>query len=153
MLGQREERHRNKVEALSTRLKRREEKIQRVLECLIEEASKGTPIIVEGKKDIRTLKTLGVQGKILSAKTGGKSLLDVVSEAENAGAQNIILLLDFDRRGKELTQKLRLDLEKADMKPNLTFWNELFRFVRRDVKDVEGLAAYVDTLRKKIGGI
>jgi 5S rRNA maturation endonuclease (ribonuclease M5) len=153
MLGHSEERRDNKVEVLSTHLKRREEKIQHVLECLIEEAAKGTPIIVEGKKDIRTLKTLGVQGKIVSAKTGGKSYLDVVSEAERVGSQNIILLLDFDRRGKELTEKLRQDLEKVGIKPNLTFWNELFRLLRRDVKDVEGLAAYVDTLRKKIGEI
>lgn len=153
MLGHSEECRDNKVEVLSTRLKHREEKIQRVLECLIEEAAKGIPIIVEGKKDVRTLKTLDVQGKILSAKTGGKSRLDVVSEAEKTGTQNIILLLDFDRRGKELTEKLRQDLEKVGMKPNLRFWNELFRLVRRDVKDVEGLAAYFDTLRKKIGEI
>jgi 5S rRNA maturation endonuclease (ribonuclease M5) len=136
---------------LSTRLKQREENIRRVLESLIEEAATGTPIIVEGKMDIRTLKALGVEGKIISAKTGGRSRLDVISELEKANAENIVLLLDFDRRGKEWTGILKHEFEKARMKPNLTFWNELHRLVGKDVKDIEGLASYMDTLKRKIG--
>jgi len=134
---------------LSAHLRQKAEKIQHLLECLIEESLKGTPILVEGKKDVQALRELGVAGKISSAKTAGKSRLDVISEIEQSGQREIILLMDFDRRGKELTEKLRQELEKVRVKPNLTFWNKLFGIVGREVKDVEGLVTYIRTLKKK----
>ena len=136
---------------MSTRLKEREEKIEQILEWLTEESSKETPIIVEGKNDVEALRTLGVEGKIVSAKTGGKSRLDVISEIEKTGAREVILLLDFDKRGREWTDVLKKQLEKAKIKTDLTFWNGLLRFAGRELKDIEGLAAYMQTLKKKIG--
>lgn len=135
---------------MSKHLKEKEEKIQRVLECLAEESAKGTPIIVEGKKDIDALRAMGIEGKIISAKTGGKSLLDVISEVEKSGAREVILLLDFDRRGKEWTKRLKQHLEDARIKPNITFWSELSALLCRDVKDVEGLTTYMETLKRKL---
>jgi len=135
---------------LSTRLKQKEEKILQILERLTQETAKGTPIIVEGKKDIETLKTLAVKGKIISAKTGGKSFLDVISEIEKSKAREVILLLDFDRRGKEWTKRLKQNLEKTKIKPNLTFWTKLSKLVGKDVKDIESLATYMETLKRKI---
>ena len=138
-----------KVKALSTHWKKREERIQQIIDCLVEESARGTPIIVEGKKDVETLRTLGVKGIILSAKTGGKSRLDVVSEAQEAGMNDIVLLLDFDRRGMEWAMFLKEQLEKAKVKPDLTFWDQLRRFAGKELKDIEGLATYVENLKKK----
>lgn len=140
----------NKVNTLSTHLQEKEEKILRVLECLAEESAKGTPIIVEGKNDIEALRALGVEGKIISAKTGGKSILDVISEVEKCTAKEVIMLLDFDRRGKEWTKRLKQNLENAKVKINLTFWSRLLALVGTEVKDVEGLATYMETLKRKI---
>jgi 2,5-diamino-6-(ribosylamino)-4(3H)-pyrimidinone 5'-phosphate reductase len=136
---------------LSTRLKEREERIQQILAHLIEESSKGILIIVEGRNDVETLRQLGVDGKIITAKTGGRTQLDVIREVEESGANEVIVLLDFDRRGREWTRVFKQRLEKARIKPNLTFWNELSWFAGRDVKDVEGLASYIQTLKKKAG--
>jgi len=135
---------------LSTRLKEKEEKLLRILERLAEESAKGTPIIVEGKKDIEALRALSVNGKIISAKTGGKHLIDVVSELENTSALEVILLLDFDRRGKELTRKLQHFLERTGIRVNVAFWLELSAMVGNEVKDIEGLASYMETLKSKI---
>lgn len=135
---------------MSTHLQEKEEKILRVLECLAEESAKGTPTIVEGKNDIEALRTLGIEGKIISAKTGGKTILDVVSEVEKLSAKEVIMLLDFDRRGKELTKRLKQNLEKAKTKINLTFWSKLSKLVGTEVKDIEGLATYMETLKRKI---
>lgn len=135
---------------MSTYLKEKEEKILRVLECLREESAKGTPIIVEGKKDIEALRNLGVEGKIITAKTGGKSLLDVISELEKTSVKEIILLFDFDRRGKEWTKHLKQQLERTRTKANVTFWLELLKLVSRDIKDIEGLTSYMKTLKSKI---
>jgi 5S rRNA maturation endonuclease (ribonuclease M5) len=134
---------------LSARLREREEKIQRILELLASDSSKGTPIVVEGKKDMETLRTLGVGGRIITAKTG-KAFLDLVSEVENSGAHEIILLADFDRRGKELTRRLKQHLETAKITPNTCFWHGLFSLVGKEIRDVESLSAYLETLKKKV---
>jgi 2,5-diamino-6-(ribosylamino)-4(3H)-pyrimidinone 5'-phosphate reductase len=84
---------------LSTRLKKKEEKVLQILDALVEESAKGTPIVVEGKKDVEALRGFGVEGPMVTAKTGGKSFLDVVSEIEQAGAVEVVLFFDFDRRG------------------------------------------------------
>jgi 5S rRNA maturation endonuclease (ribonuclease M5) len=136
---------------LSTRLKEKEEKIFQVLEALAEESAKGTPIVVEGKKDVDALRTLGVAGTLLKVKTGGKSFLDVVSEIEQMGASEVILFLDFDRRGREGTKRLRQSLERAKIKPNVKFYRVFSVLVGKDIQCIEGLTAYLSTLRTKIG--
>lgn len=136
---------------MSTRLKGKEEKILKVLGALTAESAKGTSIIVEGKKDVETLHTLGVEGVILAAKTGGKSFLDVVTEVEQMGTREVILFLDFDRRGKEGTKNLKQSLERSGVKPNIKFWKELLGLLGRDIQCVESLATYLRTLRAKIG--
>jgi 5S rRNA maturation endonuclease (ribonuclease M5) len=136
---------------LSTRLKEKEEKILEVLESLAEASAKGTPIVVEGKKDVETLHAFGVAGTMMTVKTGGKSFLDAVSEIEKMGVPEVILLLDFDRRGKEGTKHLKRSLERAKIKPNVKFWRKLSALVGKEVQCIEGLTAYMVTLRIKIG--
>jgi len=135
---------------LSTRLKEKEEKILQILNALAEESTKGKPIVVEGKKDVEALRALGVTGAVLTVKTGGKSFLDAVSEIEQMGASEVILFLDFDRRGKEGTKRLKQNLERAKIKPNVKFWRELSALVGKEIQCVESLTAYLDTLRAKV---
>ena len=134
------------------RLKEKEEKILQVLDDLREVSALGTPILVEGKKDVEALQALGVEGNIITVKTGGKSFLDVVSELEKAKVLKVLLLLDFDRRGKQGTNRLRQSLEHAGVKVNLEFWVALLKLAGKDVQCVEGLDAYLENLRVKIGG-
>lgn len=136
---------------MSTHLKEKEEKILQALERLAKESEKGIPIIVEGKKDVKALRELAIEGRIIEAKTSGKSMLDVISQVEEYGTQEVILLLDFDRRGREWTKRLKQHLEKMKIKPNIFFWKKLLNIVGREVKDVEGLTSYITTLKKKTG--
>jgi len=135
---------------LSTRLKEKEEKILRILNAIAEESAKGKPIVVEGKKDVDALRALGVTGAVLTVKTGGKSFLDAVSEIEKMGVSEVILFLDFDRRGKEGTRHLKQSLERAKIKPDTKFWRELSALVGKEIQCVESLTAYLDTLRAKV---
>jgi len=134
---------------LSTNLEKRLEKILQLLDKLATESAKGTPIIVEGQNDINTLHKLGIEGDVIPAKSSGKSFLDVLSEVEGRGKHEVILLMDFDRRGKEWTSRLAQRLEKMRINPNLLFWKQFLGLVGRDVKDIEGLATYLETLREK----
>lgn len=136
---------------MSTHLKEREQKILQILERLAQQSAKETPILVEGRRDAETLRKLAITGKIITTKTSGKSFLDVVSEVKNCGAQEVVLLMDFDRRGKEWTKKLKQHLEKMRIKPNTSFWRNLLNLTGHEVKDIEGLASYMATLERKTG--
>ncbi|MFQ5836682.1 MAG: toprim domain-containing protein [Candidatus Bathyarchaeia archaeon] len=136
---------------MSTKSEKKLEKILKLLERLTTESTKGTPIIVEGRNDVNALHELGLEGDVISAKSSGKSFLDVLGEVEGRGKREVILLMDFDRHGKEWTNRLARRLEEMKINPNLLFWKELLRLVGRDVKDIEGLATYLETLRKKVG--
>ena len=135
---------------MSTRLKEREEKILEIIEALAEKAVKGTPIVVEGKKDVDALRALGVDGTMLTVKTGGKSFLDAVSEIERIDVPEVILFLDFDRRGKQGTKRLKRSLERAKINPNVKFWRALLALVGKEIQCIESLTAYLETLRAKI---
>lgn len=135
--------------ALSTRLKEKEEKLQQILAALAEESAKGTPIVVEGQKDQQALRCLCITGPILTVKTGGKSFTQALQEIEQTQASEVILLLDFDRRGKEGTNHLKQNLEHAKIKPNLTFWRSLSALLGREIQCIESLTAYLETLKKK----
>ncbi|UCC33422.1 MAG: toprim domain-containing protein [Candidatus Bathyarchaeota archaeon] len=136
---------------MSSSLKRRLEKTTELLKRLAEKSSGNLLIIVEGRNDREALRTLAVKGDIITAKTSGRSLLDVLRDVREREIQEVILLMDFDRRGKEWTRRLAQNLEKMRVKTNLQYWNELLNLVGRDVKDIEGLPAYMDTLRRKSG--
>jgi 5S rRNA maturation endonuclease (ribonuclease M5) len=134
---------------LSTRLKEKQEKLEALVAKLAEDAAKGKPIVVEGKKDFQALQELCIEGKVVTVKTGGKSFLEATVEIENLGVGAVVLLLDFDRRGKEGTLRLKRDLERAKIKVDVRFWRELEALVGREIQCIESLPAYMSTLQKK----
>lgn len=134
---------------MSTHLKDRVEKIQEIITKLIEEANKGKLIVVEGKKDAQALQELGISGKILMLKTGGKSFLEATKQIETFNVSEVVLLLDYDRRGKESTKRLQQDLEHVKVKANVKLWRELHGLVGRELQCIESLPNYLETLKAK----
>jgi len=135
---------------LSTHLEERLERILELLDKLAKESAKGTLIVVEGPSDVDALRRLSVTGKIISAKASGKTFIDIVDEVVNAGKGEIILLMDFDRRGREWTKRMARHLQEMRIKPNTLFWKRLLKLAGRGVKDVEGLVTYLETLKRKV---
>ena len=80
---------------MSTKNEKRLELINKLLERLESLCAKGIPIVVEGKNDVIALNKLGITGEMILAKTSGKSFLDVLSEIEEKGEREVILLFDF----------------------------------------------------------
>ena len=131
-----------------------ERKIERIiflLERLRNESSEGALLLVEGQKDAEALRRIGVGGEILAIKSCGRSFIDLIDRIEKCGGKEIILLMDFDRHGREITERLIQNLERRRIKINHSFWRELLSLVEKDLKDIEGLAAYLETLEKKSG--
>ncbi len=135
---------------MSTHMKEKLEKTEELLERIAFQSAKGIPIIVEGQNDVDTLRKLALNGDVIAAKTR-KSFLTLATEIERMDTEEVILLMDFDRRGREWTKRLTQYLERTKVKPNTFFWQELRRLVSHDVKDIEGLLPYLHTLKKKSG--
>ncbi len=137
---------------MSTHKKDRLEKIQQIIAKLAEEAAKGKPVVVEGKKDAAALVELGVGGEVVTLKTGGKSYLQTLSILEASGAGEVILFFDFDRRGEEATGLFKRELERLRIKVNTRFWFDLRALVCRDVQCIESLPGYLVTVQQKAIG-
>ena len=95
-------------------------------------------IIVEGKKDRISLEKLGLTNiKELSK----KPLFQIVEEIANENNE-IVILTDLDKKGKELYGRLSRDFHKYGIKIN----NELREFLFRNTKlrQIEGLAGHLE---------
>ncbi|MGE5555761.1 MAG: toprim domain-containing protein [Methanocella sp.] len=134
---------------MSTREKERYEKLQELLAKLSDEAAKVCLVLVEGKKDAHALAELGICGHILAVKAGGKSSFDVLQQIEAMHPSEVILLLDYDRRGQECTRWFQRELERLKIKVNVRFWIELHALAGHEVQCIEGLPAYLVTLQQK----
>jgi len=129
-------------------LERKFEALMRLLDRLIAVGEEGTPIIVEGKKDFAALRELGVDAPIICVKSSRKPVLDLLKAIKTK--KEAVILTDFDRRGAELAKTVANCLEEVGVKPNLFYWRELRNLVKRDVKDVEGLASYIEKLKEVV---
>ncbi|MHC1624468.1 MAG: toprim domain-containing protein [Methermicoccaceae archaeon] len=101
------------------------------------------PILVEGIKDVTSLKHLGITGPVIRLGVG--SLLNF---SENLAREysEIVILTDWDRRGDELSQKLSTYLRIAGVSTNTRIRGSFKQLARRDVKDVEGLSSLFERL-------
>ncbi len=134
---------------LSTRLKEKHERIKQALVELAEDSAKKILIVVEGRKDVIALRSFGIEGPILAVKTGGKSYAQALQEIEETGATEIILLLDFDRRGKQGMAHLKGELERKKVKVNLTFWRAISALAGREIQCIESIPSYMETMERK----
>jgi len=109
-------------------------------------AEEGVPIIVEGIKDVKALKSLGVEGDIQKI-SGGNSLLNFVERL--TGKRQIIVLTDFDRAGGELAKFIIKHAKTLGIEPVTEFRDKLKLLVRKNVKDIEGLAKFLQRERER----
>lgn len=99
----------------------------------------GKLVIVEGDKDIKALNYFGIIN-IMKLK---KPLYDVVEEVVEK-TKDVIILTDFDKKGKELYGRLRKDLIRHGVKVDRYFRE----FLQKNTKlsHVEGLKTYIGNL-------
>lgn len=122
------------------------EQIEGLLAELSEMAAGGAPIVVEGIKDMRALKKLGISGDIRKI-SNGNSLLNFVESF--SGSKEIIVLTDFDRAGGELAGFIARHARTLGIEPVTEFRDKLKPLLRKNVKDIEGLANFLQRERER----
>ena len=106
-------------------------------------SSKKSVIIVEGKKDAEALRKIGCLGRIIEFYKfhNINDFADKVSKY-----QEVILLFDWDHKGRYLTRRVIKLLERRT-KINLTEKKKLDRITRGKIKFIEQLINYESDLR------
>ena len=121
------------------------------LEMLIEELrleNQGIPIIVEGENDERSLRAVGLNGEILKVNVGQH--IFNLCEDWSRRYETLIILTDWDRTGGRLARQIREGLEANGASYDLDLRARLARLSKKEIKDVEGLAGYLERLREQV---
>jgi len=128
--------------------RKRLERVEELLSELSEYSGRGAIIIVEGKRDILSLKRLGIEGDFELAT---RYPLFNFSERIAELGREVIILTDWDRRGDLLAVKLSEYFENFGLRPELQIRNKLKLISQKEIKDIESLYNYVTRLRLKTG--
>ena len=122
------------------------ESLEELISSLVEASEEGAAIIVEGVRDERSLRDLGISGPIVRA--ARRPALEVAEEAAR-DYRDVVVLTDWDRAGEELARKMELHLQGTGAKVDLETRERLKRMVRREIKDVESLSRFVERVRSE----
>jgi len=97
----------------------------------------GTVVVVEGGRDRRSLRRLGLQGTIVLVHRG-RTISETAQFLEGS-ARRVIVLTDWDTEGGHLAQRLKEFLGAGRTGPDLEYRRRLARILRGELVHVEGL--------------
>jgi 5S rRNA maturation endonuclease (ribonuclease M5) len=119
------------------------------LSNLIEElkiyGEQGIPVLIEGQKDERALRELGVNGNFIKVSGSGLKLFEIAEMAVQS-ASRVVILTDFDRKGNELAKRLSEDIQSLGSHPDLRLRRMIMGMTRRYIKDIESLPRHMEQL-------
>jgi len=116
------------------------EEVELALDELVE-LNNSIPVIVEGVKDRRALRKLGLTGDIICINKG-ISLSDFADQISEK-YDEVIILSDWDRRGGSLCRRLK-ELLKGRVIYDIRIRQRLSKFAM--IKKVEGLPSWLETV-------
>ncbi len=109
----------------------------------------GAIIVVEGRRDVESLRSLGIRGDIkLSSQ---QPLLDFTEQLSRSG-KDIVLLTDWDRKGGMVARKIIDYLQAYGIMPNTNIRARIGFLVKKRIKDIESLSKYMGKLRNELYG-
>jgi 5S rRNA maturation endonuclease (ribonuclease M5) len=123
------------------------DKLEKIVDDLIERSS-DEPIIVEGSRDVKALRDLGVEGMIQAVNTGNS----IVNLCESLSSEHdrFIILTDWDRKGGQIAHQLERGFESCDVKRDMSVRANIARLTKKEIKDVEGLPGFIHRLQKSV---
>lgn len=112
--------------------------VERVFKSLedLKERNKSVPIIVEGKNDVKALRKLYFEGEILQLHS--RMTIERFSRNLSREYKEVILLLDWDSKGRRLTSSLMRHLNSYDVRTDYDFWKLCFSMASQ-MSNVESL--------------
>jgi 5S rRNA maturation endonuclease (ribonuclease M5) len=115
----------------------------------IESALPGTVVVVEGERDRRSVRRLGLPGTVFVLH-GGRTLAETAETLVRRG-RRIVILTDWDTEGGHLAHRLAGFLEAEPLDLDLKTRRQLARILRGELVHVEGLYGWARRLAEKQG--
>ncbi|MBE0524264.1 MAG: DNA primase [Methanosarcinales archaeon] len=123
------------------------EKLEELILQLQNQSNEGNVIIVEGQRDRRALRELGITGPI---ELGTKKSLLLFCEELARKYRKAIILTDWDRTGNRLAELMEQYLKAASVKVNTDIREKIQNLVKKRIKDVESLNTHISNLKKEL---
>ncbi len=137
---------------MNTRTLEDMERLESIEEIILELqalADTGAIIVVEGRRDVASLRSLGINGEIRLASQ--QPLLEFTEKLSKSG-KKIIVLTDWDKRGGMMARKIIDNLQFYGIVPNTDIRSRIGILVRKSIKDIESLNSYVSRMRYELQG-
>ncbi|MEW6328614.1 MAG: toprim domain-containing protein [Candidatus Micrarchaeota archaeon] len=99
-------------------------------------------VLVEGKKDREALERIGVKNNIVLVGMGARAACEKI-----AGADEAVVLADFDERGEEIAREVEEALWACNIRPNLEHRRRL-RYIL-GVRNFEEIGGKLEEFEKK----
>ena len=131
----------------STRDRERLEALERVLDEM-REREPGVAIIVEGDRDVSSLKALGVPPPIVKLNQG-VSLLNLCEDLARE-YDAFIVLTDWDRKGGQLARHLERHFRSTGATVDVDLRRRLKMTLPYQIHDIESLDGHVERLRAAV---
>ncbi|MFW5945515.1 MAG: toprim domain-containing protein [Candidatus Natronoplasma sp.] len=129
------------------RLKEELEGVIYILEKIKKE-DKSIPIIVEGRKDIEALRSLGIERKIIRIKKG-ETIFRII-EGLREDHDKVIILTDWDSTGGRLCYKVKKACESNDIRYDVHYRKQMIKFLKKEVKDVESIPTFIKRAKRDL---
>jgi len=114
-----------------------------------ESEQNGAVVVVEGERDRRSLRRLGLEGSIVLVHRG--LTLSATAQRLLAHGRRVVVLTDWDGEGGQLARRLREFLEAEQVPLDLEYRRRLARVLRGEVAHVEGLYGWARRLAERQG--
>ena len=93
------------------------------------------PVLVEGNHDVEALREIGFKGHIIKINRGLS--LDIFAEKIARNFSDVIILMDFDRKGKSIKERLVILLKSYGCNINGDLWDFIMK--NYNIKSVEDI--------------
>jgi 5S rRNA maturation endonuclease (ribonuclease M5) len=124
------------------------ERLQKLIHRLNDEAEKGSVIVVEGSRDKESLRSMGILGRIICLQSSRRNALSFAEQLN--GEKNVIILMDFDRQGVFLANRLTRLLTSQSVRSNLVLWRQLRSLTRSELRSIEELPRLYERLESEV---
>lgn len=114
------------------------------------------PILVEGKRDVETLRNLGFSGPIERIHRGQPldavivALVEAYRIPRNELGFNLYLLMDWDRTGGRLQKLCRTNFESLDFRFDEQLRKTLMKYLFSITTTVEGMSGFLELILEKM---
>jgi len=108
-------------------------------------------IIVEGRRDILSLRNLGIKEEIEIVKCANKPTAEFCEKIAETGKEAVILT-DWDRKGGILASRLAEQFQNLNVSYHTEYRETLLFYTKKEIKDVESLFSHAEKLKNSDDG-